>query len=569
MKNNFCKYKEIVSRHSGKRWQGAFWMVTERIERKSVLIPDWIGIKTEREYITGAYHADGSYGRQMQLEIEAGGKQTDVFFSAGEEAVEWMIFRWNESFPRGSRFLGDAWERGYGELEWRGLNANRPMPWYFMAWHANALSCRGVMTNPSAMCFWEVDAEGVTLYLDVRCGGEGVRLNGRRLHVASIIAREYSNCSAFEGAKAFCSEMCPSPIFPEKPIYGGNNWYYAYGKTSHEEFLRDTDFLIKLTEGCRNPPCMVLDDGWQFAQEPDGYNGGPWHTGNQRFPDMARLAEEVAERGAQPGIWIRPLKDDVSAFPLEWRLPHTKCLDPSHPEALHHIVSDMQTLCAWGYRLIKYDFVTYDLFGRWGFEMNPSVTENGWHFYDRSMTSAEVVKRLYRAIYEAVKPFHAILIGCNAIGHLGAGYFHINRVGDDVSGLEWERTRKMGINSLAFRLCQHNTFYHADADCVGITENIPWELNRQWADLIARSGTPLFVSVNRQVLNEAQRKELAAILECACEQKHHARPVDWIDHNCPREWQDGGTLLRYQWHTPFCPNFLRPAEWKIQKLPGD
>ena len=98
---------------------------------------------------------------------------------------------------------------------------------------------------------------------------------------------------------------------------------------------------------------------------------------------------------------------------------------------------------------------------------------------------------------------------------------------------------------------------------------VKWELNRQWADLIARSGTPLFVSVNRQVLNETQRKELAAILERASEQNHHARPLDWMDHNCPCEWQDGGTLLRYQWHPPFCPNFLRPAEWKIQKLPGD
>lgn len=87
-----------------------------------------------------------------------------------------------------------------------------------------------------------------------------------------------------------------------------------------------------------------------------------------------------------------------------------------------------------------------------------------------------------------------MIIGCNTIGHLGAGLMHLNRTGDDTSGRIWERTRRMGVNTLAFRLPQHNTFYHIDADCVGIFGMIPWEKNRQWADVLAKSGTPLFVS---------------------------------------------------------------------------
>ena len=38
-----------------------------------------------------------------------------------------------------------------------------------------------------------------------------------------------------------------------------------------------------------------------------------------------------------------------------------------------------------------------------------------------------------------------------------------NRTGDDTSGRIWERTRRMGVNTLAFRLPQHNAFYHIDA----------------------------------------------------------------------------------------------------------
>ena len=131
------------------------------------------------------------------------------------------------------------------------------------------------------------------------------------------------------------------------------------------------------------------------------------------------------------------------------------CLDPSNPQALEYIKRDVKRICDWGYTLIKHDFSTFDLFGRWGFEMNPLVTKDGWHFYDESMTSAEVVKLLYKAILEASKETNTIILGCNAIGHLGAGLMHMNRTGDDTSGLNWERTRSMGINTLAF-VC-HNT----------------------------------------------------------------------------------------------------------------
>ena len=47
------------------------------------------------------------------------------------------------------------------------------------------------------------------------------------------------------------------------------------------------------------------------------------------------------------------------------------------------------------------------------------------------------------------------------------------------SGVEWERTRNMGVNTLAFRLPQHRAFFDMDADCVGITGKIDWNKNRQ------------------------------------------------------------------------------------------
>ena len=94
------------------------------------------------------------------------------------------------------------------------------------------------------------------------------------------------------------------------------------------------------------------------------------------------------------------------------------------------------------------------------------------------------------------------------MSHLSAGLFEICRVGDDTSGTEWARTRKMGVNTLAFRGAQHGAFYVADADCVGVTNAVPWSLNRQWLDLLARSGTMLFVSLAPDALGAEQRRDL-------------------------------------------------------------
>ncbi|MDR6811495.1 MULTISPECIES: hypothetical protein [unclassified Arcicella] len=97
------------------------------------------------------------------------------------------------------------------------------------------------------------------------------------------------------------------------------------------------------------------------------------------------------------------------------------------------------------------------------------------------------------------------IIGCNTISHLSAGLFELNRIGDDTSGKEWDRTRKMGINTLAFRGVQQGVFYAADGDCVGLTNQVAWEKNKQWMQLVAKSGTPLFISAQPEATGAVQK----------------------------------------------------------------
>lgn len=529
--------------------------------------PDFIELTTETKTVTAKWENDDYNLDDINVKLNQDNEHLAIFLTAQTSKVKWIKLRWNNlSWDKNVRFLGDAWERGYGDMEWKGMNPNRFMPWYFCAKSEAKSICYGIKVRPSAMCFWQVDSLGMTLFLDVRCGGSGVNLKGRVIKLADVIACEMRDCTSFEAMQEFCGQMCEDPILPKYPVYGSNNWYYAYGKSSESEILADCDYILNLTKDIENKPYMVIDDCWQEHHRLNEYNGGPWTKGNEKFPDMKALAKKLVQKGVRPGIWVRLLLNEDENIKNEWRLSHNNCIDPTNPEALNYIKEDIKRICNWGYTLIKHDFSTFDLFGKWGFQMSPLVTDDGWHFYDDSLTSAEVVKLLYKAILDAsveASNGEALILGCNTIGHLGAGYMHINRTGDDTSGVIWERTRFMGVNTLAFRLPQHGKFYEIDADCVGIDGGISWSMNKQWADVLAQSGTPLFISVRPNILDETEKQELHEILKVASKQEHHVIPVDWEETTCPEHWQDKDHDIdcKYQWFEEtglkFNPNSIR------------
>ena len=351
-------------------------------------------------------------------------------------------------------------------------------------------------------------------------------------------------------ASAFCAAMCPSPRLPEGLIYGSNNWYYAYGKSSHAEILRDAALLKELTEGLSPRPYMVIDDCWQIhAGRP--CNAGPWDGGNKDFPDMAALASQITEMGLLPGIWYRPLTT-YAEMPKELLVDRygghdAFILDPSHPEVLKIVEEDARRLVKWGYRLLKHDFSSADIFGLWGFQMGREMFEGSWHFHDRTKTTAEIILSLYRAIRRGAGD--AIIIGCNTVSHLAAGIFELQRTGDDTSGMEWERTRKMGVNTLAFRMIQHGTFYLADADCAGHTGKIPWELNKEWIRLLSLSGTPMFFSIDPTQVTEDQKQDLKKAYGTFVSITTPAQPLDWLDTTCPTRWQTQQGKQRFYFPT--------------------
>jgi alpha-galactosidase len=263
---------------------------------------------------------------------------------------------------------------------------------------------------------------------------------------------------------------------------------------------------------------------------------------------MKKLAAEIKEIGARPGIWVRLLHNRDTSITEEMRILRNgkrQYLDPTHPAVKEYIKTDIKRIKEWGYELIKHDFTTFDLFGGWGKELDSSATDvNDWSFFDKSKTNAEIVLDLYRLIKETAQDMY--VIGCNTVSHLCAGLVEINRIGNDTSGREWEATKKNGVNTLAFRLAQNKAFYMCDADCVGILEdNIPWEKNSQWLHLLSMSNSPLFVSCNNK-LTDKQKSDLSKAYK-DFHVEHTIKPVDIFENLTPCEWKIDGELVTYTW----------------------
>lgn len=468
--------------------------------------------------------------------------------------VSGVRLMYKTGFEAGARFFGDAWERAYGNLEWRGLINERLLPWYMHIDENGAHSFIGAMTQPGAFIGFSACRHCLTVDIDTRSGGGPVDISERELEACTLVADfNTEDVSAFEYQRGMLKKLCPVAKLARQPVYGGNNWYYAYGNFTREEILADAKFISGLAPNQENRPYMVIDDGWQKYSDPatgDCY-GGPW-TGSAKFGDMGVLAAEMKALGVKPGIWIRPLysAEKPKADWITAKKDRNWVLDPSNPEVIADIRNTVRLLVDQGYELIKHDYSTYDIFDHWGFHATGKRMGGGYKMCDNTRTNAEIIRDLYIAIAEEAGD-NCVIIGCNTVSHIAAGIFHIQRTGDDTSGRDWERTRYMGPNTLAMRMPQHRIFYDCDADCAPITPGLPWEKARLWLDVLGRSGTPLFVSARPGTLNAEQLEAVRSAFALAAVNVTPAEPLDWQDTTQPCVWKTADGTKEYDFSAFF------------------
>ncbi len=479
-----------------------------------------------------------------------------VRVQSSTQPLETIKLVWKQPVPAGAKVLPDHWERTYGDIYWQTPTANKRMPWYFIQHDGGTANCFGVKTGANTICSWALGDDKLSLSLDTRSGGAGVQLGDRILHAADIITtKNRLGEPLFATAQRFCKLMCANPVLPKQPVYGINDWYFAYGNNSYDLILQHTSMLAELVSNTDNRPFSVIDAGWaKYSPYLPGDGGwaDDFSVPNDKFKDMHKMAGAIQKLDMRPGLWTRALCAKYND-PKNLLLPSIPgrddpkqpVLDPTIEENLNRVKNNFTIYRQWGYEMVKHDFSTYDILGKWGFDMASDITTTGWRFSDNTKTTAEIVLNLYKTIRAAAGDMY--LIGCNTFGHLGAGFFELSRIGDDTSGKEWARTKKMGVNTMAFRLPQHNHFYAVDGDCVGVTKDVPWAKNKQWMQLLAESGAPLFISAQPDAMGAEQKQFIKQSFAQAAKVQPVGEPLDWLTDQWPAKWKLNGREVDFDW----------------------
>ncbi|MBB5394732.1 hypothetical protein [Mucilaginibacter sp. AK015] len=483
--------------------------------------------------------------QDIRVEIKSGANSRPVYVHAPLTELQAVKLNWKYQTEKYSKILGDHWERSYGDLAWRAPDANVKNPWYALLYDGKQTACFGVKTGANTICYWQVKPGSIELTMDTQSGGVGVKLGERTLHAADIVTGiSKLHESPYSALTNFCKVMCTNPRLPKQPVYGINDWYVVYGKNSFQTIKDQTAAMAEMVTSTVNRPFSVIDDGWQ---QPDDFS-----LVNDKFKDMHKTADEIKSHGMRPGLWTRPLiaRRDDSKTLLAPKIPgrgqdDELILDPTIPENIARVKRNISLYKQWGYHMVKHDYSSWDIFGKWGMQMNDNFTAPGWKFHDQTKTNAEIINNLYGAIRESAGDMY--LIGCNTFSHLSAGVFELNRIGDDTSGREWARTQKMGVNTLGFRLPQNNTFYAADGDCVGLTKYIPWAKNRQWMQLLAESGSPLFISAELDILDNEKKAAIKQAFTDAARVQPNGEPLDWLTNQFPARWKLNNREVNFNW----------------------
>ena len=68
--------------------------------------------------------------RDVVIQVASSGA---VSVSAQNTALSWIRLSLPNAFFQEALILGDAWERGYGDLSWKRKADTDKLPWYFIA----------------------------------------------------------------------------------------------------------------------------------------------------------------------------------------------------------------------------------------------------------------------------------------------------------------------------------------------------------------------------------------------------------------------------------------------------
>jgi hypothetical protein len=367
----------------------------------------------------------------------------------------------------------------------------------------------------------------------------GVLLDGVRLEPGAT--RELERCVVIYGdwqeAMQFWAQRCAEEFHVPPagaPLTGYCSWYQGYEQIQPAAIQRAAAELapLPIPPGGRT---VQLDDGFQVMP-------GDWRP-NARFAETwDRLPTEIAATGSIPGLWLAPTT-----------LFHSHPLVQEHPDWLQRLPdgSPAVTFANWGWC----DNPQW----KWGVTSSPTyylepdhpgarefmrqiivdAVRRGWKYlkidfayavstarvpFDRSKTSFETLRDLFRLFREAAGPDVKICACIGVMGRYALGAADIARIGGDI-GDRFE-TLRANLPDLFVRTCTNGIWWQADPDVFYMrAENSKLTPEENWllTGTVGLFGGLFLTSDFPSQWDDAARQLIAQFWNAAGPQ----RPTDW------------------------------------------
>ena len=222
-------------------------------------------------------------------------------------------------------------------------------------------------------------------------------------------------------------------------------------------------------------------------------------------------------------------------------------LDPTVPEVRQKVADDIARVRQWGFELIKHDYTTFDIFGRWGFQMGAAMTRDGWTFAaGPSRTTAEVINDLYRSDSNRRRrrARHRLQHGEPSLGRRLRDLSHRRRherhrvVAHAEDGREHARvSRRAARRVLRGR---RGLRRRHERGAVGAESPVARSARRAAGRCCSSRSRP-------DALGAEQRRDLTAALALAAAPQPLGEPLDWQRTVYPTRWRLEGREIAYDW----------------------
>ena len=92
----------------------------------------------------------------IEVGLQSTGSSTGVYVQSPTLALTGIRLKWKYEAGQDTKYLGDSWERTYGDAGWKKPASNKN-PWYVLLNDGKQTVCFGVKTGCNAICWWTIN----------------------------------------------------------------------------------------------------------------------------------------------------------------------------------------------------------------------------------------------------------------------------------------------------------------------------------------------------------------------------------------------------------------------------